>query len=73
MDDIKKHIPKLGRVTKLLEKRLTTLPDDDQLPKLVQTLDELTASHVSILTWAQRFSLADDVKPSKASKRRRKE
>ena len=73
MDDLKKHIPKLGRATKLLEKMLTSPPDEDQLPKLVGTLDELTTSHLSILTWAQRFSLADDVKPPKGSKRKRKE
>eukprot|EP00959_Pyramimonas_sp_CCMP1952_P451857 9460525-Pyramimonas_sp.AAC.1 len=70
MSDIEKHIPKVTRVAKLLEKTLTDDADESALPKLIGMMVEIKRSHDNVLEWAQRFGLHDAA--SKRQSRKRK-
>ena len=69
--DLTKHIPKVARISKLLEKMLTEAVDDEGLPKLLNQIDEAKEMHTTVLTWAGRFSLLDNVQAGKKSRKRK--
>ena len=60
--DVDKHTSKLNRITTVLQKLLVDAPNDEQLPKLVQALQELKIDHQKITDWALRFNLFEPAK-----------
>ncbi|CAK0793851.1 unnamed protein product, partial [Prorocentrum cordatum] len=54
--DLDKHIAKLARATKILDRMCTEEVNDTELPKLINTLDAIDKEDVSIKEWAVRFN-----------------
>jgi hypothetical protein len=59
MDDLRTHVPKVQRVTKLFQKMLVEPPVDGELPQLMKVMAECKAKHTTIMMWASRFGLKE--------------
>ena len=64
--DTQKHLAKLEKITKLVEKLLAEKrPEDKHFASLLEEIDGATKTYEALLAWAGRFGVVDSKKASR--------
>ena len=71
INDISKHIARLTKLVKLLERSVTEDPAVDAMPKLFQFMEECKIRDDEVVNWAGKFVFLADAGPAKKRPRKR--